>query len=267
MRGKSRTVKPEIFSDEVLSDLERDTGLPVFRGFVGLWCFADREGRFEWSPRALRGLILPCWEGDFGELLTALQGAGYVVRYESGGKVYGHIPDWCALQSVHPKEAPSALPAPPVGLRVIPGNPSDASLIENCSQQERSTPVEVKVEVEEELKEEVGERVGRQGRVKFRPDWKPTRALVEYGRSIGLSDDEMRERAEHCRLKLYSHPFASEAEQFKRELLWLRKDKETAAFAAQRKANPSGREEYPGRDRQPDDPHPLTVFGRIAGGG
>jgi hypothetical protein len=103
-------------------------------------------------------------------------------------------------------------------------------------------------------------------RIKFRADWKPTKDVREYGRQLGLSDDEMRDRAEHCRLKLYTHAFSTEDEQFRRELLWLRNDKETKQFRDQRKANPHGLDEHPGTHRRSDDPHPKPVFGRPSTG-
>jgi hypothetical protein len=112
MRGRTRTIKPEIFSDEILGDLEQDTGLPVFRAFVGLWCVADREGRFEWSPRALRGSILPCWNGDMRAVLEALASKLYIVRYTVGGKDYGYIRTFNKHQPIHKNEAPSVLPNP-----------------------------------------------------------------------------------------------------------------------------------------------------------
>lgn len=103
-------------------------------------------------------------------------------------------------------------------------------------------------------------------RLKFSPDWKPTKDARDYGRQLGLTDDEMRERAEHCRLKLYTHPFSTEDEQFRRELLWLRNDKETKQFREQRKSNPHGLDENPGATRRSDDPRSKPVFGRASSG-
>lgn len=112
MRGRIRTVKPEVFSDEALGDLERQTGLPVFRVFVGLWCFADREGRFEWLPRSLRGAIAPCWDGDMEAVLEALASKSYIIRYTVSGKDYGYIRAFTKHQRVNQREAPSDLPDP-----------------------------------------------------------------------------------------------------------------------------------------------------------
>ena len=48
-----RTVKPEFFLHEGLYELESQTKLPIRLSFSGLWCVADREGRFKWEPRKI----------------------------------------------------------------------------------------------------------------------------------------------------------------------------------------------------------------------
>jgi hypothetical protein len=82
MRAHIRSVKPEALTDEALWDLEVETGLPIFRAFVGLWTQADREGRFEWRPRPLKAAVLPYWDGDMAGVLDALEGAGFLVVSE-----------------------------------------------------------------------------------------------------------------------------------------------------------------------------------------
>jgi len=115
MRGRIRTVKPEIFSDEQLWDLAIETGLPwLLQAFEGLWCYADREGRFEWRPRALKTKILPYWDGDFGWLLEVLERGRYIVRYRVGGQEYGYVRGFAKHQRVNAREEPSVLPEPPV---------------------------------------------------------------------------------------------------------------------------------------------------------
>jgi hypothetical protein len=113
MRGRSRMVKPEIHSDPDLWDAEQETGLPLFRAFVGVWNFADREGRFEWKPRQLKALILPFWIGDFSGVLEALRSRGYVVRYSVFGAVYGLVRTFHKHQSPNGREAASTIPPPP----------------------------------------------------------------------------------------------------------------------------------------------------------
>jgi hypothetical protein len=113
MRGRIRTVKPEIHLDEGLWDLECETGWPVFRVFVGLMNFADREGRFEWRPRALKAAILPFWDGDFGRVLDALTARGFLVKYACGTREYGLVRTFKKHQHINNREDKSTLPAPP----------------------------------------------------------------------------------------------------------------------------------------------------------
>jgi hypothetical protein len=104
-----RTIKPEFFIHEELFELEKKSGLPVRLAFIGLWCAADREGRFKWQPRALGAQILPYDGADFGGILDALESGGFVVRY--GG--FGWIPGFLRHQQVNHRAPASQLPAPP----------------------------------------------------------------------------------------------------------------------------------------------------------
>jgi len=111
VRGRIRTVKPELFKDEELWDLHQATGLPVTQAFIGLWCYADREGRFEWKPRQLKSDILPYWDGDFGAVLDELASRSFIVRYIVDGRDYGYIRTFGKHQVINNKEQPSTLPA------------------------------------------------------------------------------------------------------------------------------------------------------------
>lgn len=113
MKPRIRSIKPEVHLDEVLWDLEQETGLPIFRAFTGMWNMADREGRFEWRPRALKAAILPYWEGDFSRVLDALATRGFVVRYAVDGREYGVVRTFSKHQAINNKEPASSLPAPP----------------------------------------------------------------------------------------------------------------------------------------------------------
>jgi hypothetical protein len=75
--------------------------------------YADREGRFEWRPRALKAVILPYWDGDFEAAMLTLAAADFILRYEVDGKVYGWCRRFLKHQTPNPKEPPSTLPAPP----------------------------------------------------------------------------------------------------------------------------------------------------------
>lgn len=113
MRARIRTIKIELFQHGELYDAEIAEGLPLRLGFAGLWCMADREGRFEWKPRELKLYILPHDSVDFSRVLNALASHGFLVRYEFAGRTYGWIPGFTRHQVVNNREEASRLPAPP----------------------------------------------------------------------------------------------------------------------------------------------------------
>lgn len=114
MQLRIRTVKPEFFKHEKLSDLEKETGLPMRLAWIGLCALADREGRFNWRPRTIKAEILPYDEEiDFARILDALERAGMILRYEADGESFGVIPTFKKHQVVNTREAQSKLPPPP----------------------------------------------------------------------------------------------------------------------------------------------------------
>jgi len=110
--ARIRTIKPELFRHERLFDAERASRLPLRLAFAGLFTAADREGRFNWAPRALKLDCLPYDDCDFEEVLVALHGSGFIQKYEVEGKVYGVIPSWSQHQHVNVREAQSTIPEP-----------------------------------------------------------------------------------------------------------------------------------------------------------
>lgn len=113
MRPRIRSIKPEFFQHTALFDAEREAGLPLRVAFAGLWCVADRAGRFGWRPRELKLHVLPYDDVDFERVLEALAGAGFIERYTVDGVPYGHIPGFARHQLVNNRERASELPAPP----------------------------------------------------------------------------------------------------------------------------------------------------------
>jgi hypothetical protein len=110
--SRIRTIKPEFFLHEGLFDAEMESKLPLRLSFQGLWIHSDREGRFEWRPRALKAGILPYDEVDFSRVLDALSSRGFILKYEHEGKLYGWIPSFTTHQVINNKERASALPEP-----------------------------------------------------------------------------------------------------------------------------------------------------------
>lgn len=110
---RQRMVKPQFFTHYELFEAEQQSGLPLRLAYEGLWCVADREGRFEWKPPVLKLDILPYDTVDFAAVLAALERAGFLRSYIVGDRKYGVIPTFSRHQTPHVKEQPSRLPGPP----------------------------------------------------------------------------------------------------------------------------------------------------------
>jgi major membrane immunogen (membrane-anchored lipoprotein) len=129
--GRIRTVKPSFFKHYDLYVLESETGLPVRLAFAGLWCCADREGRFKWRPQELRVDIMPHDKGlDFEAVLYALASHGFIIRYEVDNSAYAYIPTWKEHQVINAKEAKSTIPPPDTGLPVNSSESTEIPFVE-----------------------------------------------------------------------------------------------------------------------------------------
>ena len=107
-----RTIKPEFYTHEKLFESEKESKLPLRLAFTGLWCAADREGRFKWEPRRLGVSILPYDQIDFSRVLDALTTRGFIRRYRVNGAEYGVIESFPRHQVINNRESPSVIPAP-----------------------------------------------------------------------------------------------------------------------------------------------------------
>ena len=105
-----RTIKPEFFTHEGLFEAEAATGLPIRIAFAGLWCVADREGRFKWEPRRIGVQILPYDGIDFSRVLDALTTRGFIVKYRVNDAWFGSIPSFGKHQVINNRESSSSLP-------------------------------------------------------------------------------------------------------------------------------------------------------------
>lgn len=283
MKPRIRSVKPELLQDENLWDLGVETGWPVLQVFVGLWCYADREGRFEWRPRALRPLLLPYWDGGdtaFAALLDALARARFIVRYEVDGKSYGYVRTFLEHQVINAREAQSTIPPPPhvrdthVRAHAEPsreldpahgegngtgrelegrgrGASADTPALAELAPGEPSLPQHpgpLQPSKRERAREQQAASLGAIPplRHQFRKDWDPSPAHRVRGHELGLSDEEILAEAEDCRRKTYAQPFANEDDQFFRELQWLARDRKTQRFKDNHERE---RFENPGRER------------------
>jgi hypothetical protein len=117
-----RTIKPEFFHHEGLFEAELETKLPIRVAFAGLWCIADREGRFKWEPRRIGVQVLPYDGVDFSRVLDALTTRGFVLKYRVGDECFGFIPSFLKHQVINNRESQSILPDPEGNIEQTPIN-------------------------------------------------------------------------------------------------------------------------------------------------
>lgn len=121
--ARARNIKPSFFTNEYLSELQ-----PLARLlFIGLWCFADREGRLEDRPKRLRVDILPYDDCDVDALLEGLANSPdkFILRYEVDGVRYIQVLNFNKHQNPHVKEQGSTIPAPSCGEEILDKNSAD----------------------------------------------------------------------------------------------------------------------------------------------
>lgn len=107
--ARARNIKPGICKNE---DLATCTIQARYLSAV-LPCWADREGRLEDRPLRLKIEIFPADDGiNVDDLLTELECAGYIIRYEKENTKYIQIVKFSKHQSPHVNEKASTIPAP-----------------------------------------------------------------------------------------------------------------------------------------------------------
>ena len=107
-----RTIKPDFWSDPDVCALSRDARLLV----VGLFSFADDDGRFIASPNAINGYVFPFDELPIAKIRKWLSEAAdrdLVYLYRSDGLEYGCMPKWHRHQVIN-RYTPSKLPEPDI---------------------------------------------------------------------------------------------------------------------------------------------------------
>jgi len=107
-----RNVQPKVFQNYELDDAEAQSGQPIFKTLVGLWCHADSEGRFVWDPRKLQALIFPYRQVEIDQILNVLLEQDIVRKYTVEDVEYGWLVTFKDYQYISKKEPRSILPAP-----------------------------------------------------------------------------------------------------------------------------------------------------------
>jgi hypothetical protein len=98
--GRIRTVKPEFFHHEQLSELPAETHLFA----AGLLTYADDEGYFNANPGLVKAAVFPLRESSVSThcMLTQLSNIGFL-RFGIGpdGRRYGHVVEFSKHQRVN----------------------------------------------------------------------------------------------------------------------------------------------------------------------
>lgn len=80
--------------------------------FIGLWNFADDEGRMVRSAKKIKMQVFPSDALDVDELLEEIECKTLIETYEVGGERYLHIKNFGVHQKIDKRNA-SKLPSPP----------------------------------------------------------------------------------------------------------------------------------------------------------
>ncbi len=121
--ARIRTIKPEFWSDEKLSECSLSARLL----FIGTISFADDDGRLENSPVRLRMQIFPCGTvrpKQFTEWLGELTERSLIRQYAVDGKEFIDIPGFAKHQKIN---RPTASRLPPY-LTSTHGNRRESSV-------------------------------------------------------------------------------------------------------------------------------------------
>lgn len=106
-----RFIYPSFFDNEDIATL-----MPIERClYLGLWCYADKEGRLEDKPVRMKKTILGYDNVTAQEVdgfLNHIEKAGFIIRYIEEDKHYIQIKNFSKYQPVREDEPASIIPAP-----------------------------------------------------------------------------------------------------------------------------------------------------------
>jgi len=105
--ARIRHIKPDFFKHEVLNDLEcQHPELRIMLTFAGLWCIADGNGLFRYSPRSIHTDILPFVNYDVQAALEILAGKKFITvePEDAEGVRWARVNNFKKHQYVSPRE-------------------------------------------------------------------------------------------------------------------------------------------------------------------
>lgn len=118
--ARIRSIKPEFWTDEKVVELSAFARLL----FIGMWNFADDQGRLVYSPKRLKMQVLPSDAVDVTELVGEIRRESLVTVYDHEGVEYIQINGFEKHQKVD-KRNPSKLPPPPNYAEIRRSSPPD----------------------------------------------------------------------------------------------------------------------------------------------
>lgn len=105
--ARIRSIKPDFWTDEKVVELSPFARLL----FIGLWNFADDEGRMVYSPKKIKMQIFPADDLSISELFGELRRESLICVYVIDGTEYLQVTNFSEHQKIDKRNA-SKLPPP-----------------------------------------------------------------------------------------------------------------------------------------------------------
>ena len=106
--ARIRTIKPDFWTDEKVVEISAFARLL----FIGLWNFADDDGRMQYSPKKIKMQIFPADSLDISELFGEIRGSSLIDVYVVDNIEYLEIRNFSKHQKIDKRTA-SKLPQNP----------------------------------------------------------------------------------------------------------------------------------------------------------
>lgn len=174
--ARIRTIKPDFFRNEEVAGLTYRARLT----WVGLWTYADDEGRGKDNARIIKGDLWPL-EDDVTHLeveadLKELEQHGRITRYEVNGERFLFVNKWRDHQRIA-KPTASKLPPPP--LPNLSGR-TTTPLPEDYHTTTEPLPLGKEVEVEREMEVEEEVKPARKRATRIPEDFAPSPEMLAW---------------------------------------------------------------------------------------
>jgi len=119
--ARIRSVHPGLFTDERFVELSMAARIFL----IGLWTEADDQGVFVYKPVTLKMRLFPADNVSAEEVLAEVTATGAVVRFQSDGKEYGAIRNFCKWQRPKSPQYIHPCPAEIAEIVLLPKTPED----------------------------------------------------------------------------------------------------------------------------------------------